>query len=777
MKSIRSRVLAIALVPCVALLGSGTIAVLILSNDARTTNKWSAYLDEQVDPLATFVTAVQEERLQSLFAMNGDPQAISGLAAHRNRTDATLAALGRMGGAMQQLNPKAVARSTPAFIELAARTPVIRQAVDIGQADIRAVDDFYRALAGTVGPGLEDLARYTPDPLTAAEEMTAGNLVEAAELHSRGAAIAAAATATGAPLRLDEQRIVTELVGAYRHQLNGMTGRLTDNGRKRLTQLIESTEWRTATTAEDVLAERGVLPVPHAEWLAAERAIDAELVGLFRDHALHANTLATAAAERSLARSIWAGIGVAVTAIGAFVLALLMANRLVGRLRSLRSRTLELANETLPSIIERLHDGQAVDVEAETMILDRGSDEIGQVAAAFGTAQRAAMTAAASEARTREGFNKVFLDIAHRSQVIVRRQLDVLDIAEAKQDDPEHLELLFQLDHLATRARRNAENLLILGGGQPGRRWRDPVALEQIVRSAVSETHDLTRVNAIRLPHAHVLGNVVADLIHLLAELIDNATLFSPPQSLVSIHGNVVGRGVVIEVEDQGLGIRFDERERLNNLLHEPQDFQELALAGQRHLGLFVVSRLAKRHTIAVNLQESAYGGVKAIVLIPTALLELDADRAEADPVAVPPTPPGHTLEAAMRRPTEQVPRLSGHDRSPLPPWPHDESDDRLTSGRRPTSSPAGQSRPQREITGRTSARQRAPLPQRHKQTHLAPELRADEHSPEIGQRSPDRSRSAGEIRRSMESFQKGTRQARTSDPNLTRRAMDGPYT
>ncbi|WP_198654615.1 MULTISPECIES: sensor histidine kinase [Nocardia] len=772
--------LAIALVPCVALLGTGTIIILVLTKDARATNRWSVYLDEQVDPLATFVTAVQEERLQSLFAMNADPRAASGLATHRAKTDAALAALGRMGVEMLRLNPQAVARSTPAFVELAARTPVVRHSVDMGQADIAAVDDFYRALAGTVGPGLEDLARYTPDPLTATEEMTAGNLVETAELHSRAAAIAAAVTESGSPLGFDERRTVTELVGAYRHQLDALGARLTDDGRQRLARLTGSAEWRTATTAEDALAERGVLPVPHAEFLAAERAIDVELVGLFRDHALYANTLATAAADRSLERVIWAGIGVAATAISAFVLALLLANRLVARLRSLRSRTLELANETLPSIIERLHDGQAVDVAAETTILDHGLDEIGQVAAAFGTAQRTAMTAAASEARTREGFNKVFLDIAHRSQVVVRRQLDVLDIAESKQDDPEHLELLFQLDHLATRARRNAENLLILGGGQPGRRWRDPVALEQIVRSAVSETDDLTRVSAIRLPTTHVLGNAVADLIHLLAELIDNAALFSPPQSLVSIHGNLVGRGVVIEVEDQGLGIRFDERERLNDLLREPQDFQELALAGQRHLGLFVVSRLAKRHALTVNLQESAYGGVKAIVLIPTALLEIgDGD---ADPVPAVSTRARRALDQPTRNRTEQVPRLSALISPQVPPWPDNRSHEdrspdglarehqRTSSGDEPGIAPA-------DVTARTGPHRRAPLPKRRKQSHLAPELRVDEEPPEIVWQSPDQRRPATEVRRSMASFQKGTRQARTSTTNPNREAGNGPAT
>ena len=235
---------------------------------------------------------------------------------------------------------------------------------------------------------------------------------------------------------------------------------------------------------------------------------------------------------------------------------------------------------TLPSLVTRIGNGELVNVESEMTPLEYGSDEIGQVAEAFNTAQRTAVAAAVAEARTRGGINKVFLDIAHRSQLVVYRQLELLDVAEARQGDPEHLELLFQLDHLATRARRNAENLLILGGGQPGRKWRQAAALEDIVRSAVSETEQFARVSTVRLPEVQVLGAAVGDLIHLLAELVDNATSFSPPESAVWVRGNVVGKGVVVEVEDQGLGIEFSERERLSAALRDPPDFQSMAVSG-----------------------------------------------------------------------------------------------------------------------------------------------------------------------------------------------------
>ncbi|MGV9482855.1 ATP-binding protein, partial [Gordonia aichiensis] len=252
----------------------------------------------------------------------------------------------------------------------------------------------------------------------------------------------------------------------------------------------------------------------------------------------------------------------------------------------------------------------------------------------------------------------------------------------------------------------------------------------------------------------HVLGGVVADLIHLLAELIDNATLFSPPQSLVSVQGNRVGRGVVVEVEDQGLGIRFEERERLNELLREPPDFQEIALAGHRPLGLFVVSRLAERHSITVSLQDSAYGGVKAIVLIPAELLAAEPEDHVDEPVPMP--------RARARHAAETVPR--GHDLPQLPPWPGEVFDEPAGVRTAPTEqAPPDRVTPSVLPTASAGTR-RAPLPKRRKQTHLAPQLQVTDEPPAAARPpSPDSGRPATEIRRSMSAFQQGTFQARNS--------------
>jgi HAMP domain-containing protein len=261
---------------------------------------------------------------------------------------------------------------------------------------------------------------------------------------------------------------LAQLAGAYRSQLQVLVPRLPRSGQVAYARLTAGKKWLTATSGEDDLARTGKLTMPASSWLADENAVSKDLLELWADDSRYAETGASAAASQALTRSILLGSLVLVLAATAFTAALMLANGLVRRLRRLRSETLQLADVTLPALVQRIGYGELVDVEAEMAMLGYGPDEIGQVAQAFNTAQRTVITMATAEASTRAGISKVFLDIAHRSQLVVHRQLELLDVAEAKQNDPDHLELLFQLDHLATRARRNAENLLILGGGATG---------------------------------------------------------------------------------------------------------------------------------------------------------------------------------------------------------------------------------------------------------------------------------------------------------------------
>jgi hypothetical protein len=252
-----------------------------------------------------------------------------------------------------------------------------------------------------------------------------------------------------------------------------------------------------------------------------------------------------------------------------------------------------------------------------------------------------------------------------------------------------------------------------------------------------------------------VHGSVVGDLIHLLAELVDNATAFSPPGAAVSVHGNLVGKGVVVEIEDQGLGIEFAERERLNDTLRNPPGFQAMALSGQRHLGLFVVGQLAGRHGITVSLQESAYGGIKAIVLVPSSAVVPDGDlgpagrpRRHEQPQRAPDESasspvlrprgtglPGLRVAAAAEPPAESLPPAAARPGSPA-------------------AAPPAAARPEPR-----PGHGRVPLPRRERLTNLAPGLLPD--TQDAGSAAPRRTRSPEQARGSMSAFQHGTRLGR----------------
>ena len=218
------------------------------------------------------------------------------------------------------------------------------------------------------------------------------------------------------------------------------------------------------------------------------------------------------------------------------------------------------------------------------------------------------------EARLRQGLNDVFRSLARRSQSLLHRQLTLLDQMERRATDPEALDDLFRLDHLTTRMRRHAEGLVILAGAPPGRGWSSPVRMVDVMRGAIAEVEDYARVSVATRSQAALAGSAVADVIHLLAELIENATTLSPPYTSVRVSGDTVANGFAIEVEDRGLGMSPSRLAELNDRLANPPEFNP---SDSEQLGLFVVSQLAKRHGIRVTLKASPYGGTAAIVLIP----------------------------------------------------------------------------------------------------------------------------------------------------------------
>ena len=294
---------------------------------------------------------------------------------------------------------------------------------------------------------------------------------------------------------------------------------------------------------------------------------------------------------------------------------------------------------------------------AEAPPLRVGRDEIGRVGQAFDLVRQTAIRAAVDEAKLRRGLNDVFRSLARRSQSLLHRQLALLDQMERRATDPEALDDLFRLDHLTTRMRRHAEGLVILAGAAPGRGWSSPVRMVDVMRGAIAEVEDYARVSVATRSQAALAGSAVADVIHLLAELVENATTLSPPYTSVRVSGDAVASGFVIEVEDRGLGMSPQRLGELNERLASPPEFNP---SDSEQLGLFVVSQLAKRHGIRVTLKASPYGGTSAVVLIPAHLVVTE----EAFRAGLPGEP------AAISTGPDARAGASGNHRDPLPAGP-----------------------------------------------------------------------------------------------------------
>jgi signal transduction histidine kinase len=256
--------------------------------------------------------------------------------------------------------------------------------------------------------------------------------------------------------------------------------------------------------------------------------------------------------------------------------------------------------------------------DADTLAAEATTSEVAAAATAIASLRQRAAAATASESGLRDGLRQVFVSLAKRNQSLLQRQLRLIDTLEQKAADPAALADLFALDHLTTRMRRHAESLAILSGAAPGRSWREPVPVIDVIRAAIAEVEDYRRVSVLTAAEDAVVGPAVADMIHLLAELIENATLYSPSGTQVEIRAGRVANGFAVEIDDRGLGIEPEQLREINQQLATPPDFD---LADADRLGLFVGAKLAAKHGVRVSLRPSPYGGTSAITLLPNSIV------------------------------------------------------------------------------------------------------------------------------------------------------------
>jgi signal transduction histidine kinase len=333
---------------------------------------------------------------------------------------------------------------------------------------------------------------------------------------------------------------------------------------------------------------------------------------------LVATTIARASAlrQQAIVTASLVGAAVLLVLLVALLLTTVVGRSMVRPLRRLRSGALEVAGVRLPETVRRMSDSDGAGVPLDVAPIDvDSSDEIGEVARAFDQVHREALRLAANEAALRGNVNAMFVNLSRRSQSLVERQIRLIDDLEQGEQDPDRLASLFQMDHLATRMRRNSENLLVLAGHDASRRWNQPVALVDVLRAAVSEIEQYERVTLNVQPGIAVRGHAVNDVVHLLAELAENATSFSSAETPVVVAGHLLSSGgVLLDITDQGVGMGAEEMAHANWRLDNPP---VVDVAVSRRMGLFVVARLAARHGIRVRLRPAPAGGLTALVWLP----------------------------------------------------------------------------------------------------------------------------------------------------------------
>ncbi|MFD8714542.1 nitrate- and nitrite sensing domain-containing protein [Streptomyces anulatus] len=623
-KSIRRKIVALLLVPLVSLTGLWVFATYITGRQADELMSAGSIVEKVGHPLEDAVRAVQDERRQTLVFL-ADPRASDALPVLMGQRAATDRIVGEVReNAREQDVQEALTASDAsrldAILSAVDGLDALRESVEKRTISRAKAMDFYN---GLVDPSYRFLTGlHTLENVSMDKQMRAlVGVSRAREMLSREDALIASGLIAGR-FTTSELRQISGLVAQRELLYEVSLDNLPAAERRRVEQFWGSPDTEPLRTAEDALIGAGPTKRPGAvdadRWEESAVPVLDRLAGDATEMGNRFQDRAEPAAYRVLAQAGIAGVlGFLALIISVFV-SVRIGRELVRDLSRLRKDAHEVSGVRLPSVMRRLAAGEQVDVETEAPHLSYEPDEIGQVGQALNTLQRAAVEAAVKQADMRRGVSEVFVNLARRNQVLLHRQLTLLDAMERRTENGDELADLFRLDHLTTRMRRHAEGLVILSGAAPSRQWRKPIQLMDVVRAAVAEVEDYERIEVRRLARIGVGGPAVADLTHLIAELLENATVFSPPHTAVQVHGERVSNGFTLEIHDRGLGMAPEILLDANLRLAETPDFE---LSDTDRLGLFVVSRLAQRQNVRVSLQKSPYGGTTAVVFIPAALL------------------------------------------------------------------------------------------------------------------------------------------------------------
>ncbi|WP_069883977.1 sensor histidine kinase [Streptomyces luteocolor] len=628
-KSIRRKIVALLLVPLLSLTAIWGFATVITGREAARLLDTAKVVDKVGYPIEDTIRVIQQERRQTVVYL-ADPRASDALAGLRRSRDATDEVIAEVRSNAQDSSVRdsidgSSRKRLTALLEAFDGVESLRRSVEEGTISRAGALKMYTKLVDPCFSLLNTLNGFAGlDEVSFDQQGRAiVGVTRARELLSREDAL------------LGSALVARRVTGPEIRQIAELRAQRTLLYEVNLAQLPEDDRgryeryWNGAETAQLRKAEKDVIEsepgtpraVTSQHWDSTSGRVLKEL----SERDVEASDRFRERVEPEAFDVVLRVIVAGVLGLVALLLSLFMSVRigrgLIRDLRRLRLEAHEASGVRLPGVLRRLAAGEKVDVETEAPRLTYGKDEIGQVGQALNTLQRAAVEATVKQADLRNGVSEVFVNLARRSQVLLHKQLTLLDTMERRTEDTDELADLFRLDHLTTRMRRHAEGLVILSGAAPSRQWRKPVQLMDVVRAAVAEVEDYERIEVRRLPRIAVTGPAVADLTHLMAELLENATVFSPPHTAVQVLGEHVANGFTLEIHDRGLGMTADALLDANLRLAETPEFE---LSDTDRLGLFVVSRLAQRQRVRVSLQPSPYGGTTAVVFIPEALLTDD---------------------------------------------------------------------------------------------------------------------------------------------------------
>ncbi|MET9320640.1 sensor histidine kinase [Streptomyces sp. NPDC003038] len=677
-------------------------------------------------PLYTLMTDMQAERAATAARWSGASGSDNDLHNRRAATDGAVAEFRRLA-----TGPAGTAQVDRHLVEVNRRLGDLaahRERADARSGSPESTTGYYSGVIDEVIRVYQEEFSHAEDAELTQESRPVVAMLSASEMVAREDTVLALAgpsrelTSSG----FDE---FISAVGAHRYLYDTwIVPYLPAREREFYERMAASPEWQAKTRIENAIVsdhkdiESGVkLPAEVGGWRAAHEKFAAQLSTLNVERSRGVLQRGDAKAAELETEVAWliAGSGGALLIV--VVVVVLTTRSVLRRLRALHERTVTVAEDTLPAVVARLQRGKPVDAGV-LPVVSGDQDEVGRISDAFARVVAVSVDGHRQLADERHGFGMFAAGIASRTGNLVSRQLSLTeDLQDTFGHDEALLAQLMRSDQLTVGMRRQIENLLILSGGEVPDPHTEPMRVADLLREAAAEVEDFRRIERQALDEASVEPRVVSQISHLLAELLDNATRFSPPRSKVVIRAEMVADGLSVEIEDRGPRVTPASYEEMNGRLHSAPPFSVLAQNAHR-LGLFVVGHLADQLQATVTLRRSVYGGTSAVVILPRELLVQTEE--EATPLPAP-------RRAEERKPEERLskerkPELVLHTGDGLPSRrtperTHERTPERIheRTPARPVDTPPA-TRPAAVGGGGRPA-----LPERVPQTHIAEQLRA----------------------------------------------------